>query len=62
MAKAKQYILVYRKKGSKGRWKKAGPYVYAHKSQFGSLVKIRRDNLGYEYQIIDRNYSIAMLH
>ena len=52
MAKQKQYILVYRKKGTRNRWKNAGPYIYPRKSDFGSLARIRRDNPNYEYQII----------
>lgn len=54
MAKAKQHILVYRRKGTRDRWKKAGPYVYPRKSDFGSLARIKRDNPNYEYQIIEK--------
>jgi len=51
---AKQYILAYREKGSRGKFKNAGPYVYAKKSQFGSLARIKRDNPNYEYRIIEK--------
>lgn len=50
----KIYILISRKKGSKGRFKKAGPYEYPRRSQFGSLARIRRDNPNYEYELIDK--------
>ena len=50
----KKYILVYRKKGTRDKWKKAGPYVYPHKSDFGSLARIKRDNLLYDYQIVEQ--------
>jgi len=34
------YILVGRKKGSKGKFKNMGPYEYEKKSQFGSLARV----------------------
>ena len=48
------YILVGRKKGTKGKFKSMGPYEYSKKSQFGSLAKLKRDNLGWELVIIDK--------
>ena len=48
------YILVSRKKGTNGKFRNAGPYEYAKKSQFGSLARIRKNNIGYEFMIIDK--------
>ena len=48
------YILVGRKKGTKGKFKNMGPYEFSKKSDFGSMTRLKRNNPNYELIIIDK--------
>ena len=54
------WVLVSRKKGTK-RWKKAGPYVFPNKSDFGSLASLKRANPEFELKFKHTNKKATVM-